>query len=226
MTILGSTRYGVYLDRQVAAVERGGDHYYWVAERAGAVVGAVEFRLRGDVWFLNNVHVSVSERGRGIGSRLLGVAAQAGARFGCRRIALDVFEDNEPARVWYSRLGFEMGSRTVYAEVPWAAVPIAEGGHLSGIPQAQALLESYGFAMLTAFGDTTYSVGLLNDRWFRAMEPALHGDGPALGALRHFDDQRRLLFVHDYEFVDELPTGTTVRAVAHRMSRELAGFRT
>lgn len=67
----------------------------------------------GDVWVLA-VYVRPQARGRGVGDALLRAAErQARDRFDGRRLVLQVYELNDPARALYARHGYEPTGATV-----------------------------------------------------------------------------------------------------------------
>lgn len=124
-----------------------------VAELDGTVVGFADFRAPGDgTGFLSYICVAPDARGRGIARALFrGCVQEAGD---LHTVALDVFEDNEPARAMYAAMGFEKGDVQVWWQAPIAAVAAAEGTAaepvaLAGLPLALAALERYGFCELS-----------------------------------------------------------------------------
>ncbi len=88
-------------DRPGAYVaERGLD--FWVAERAGAVVGFVHWQ--GD--FVHALHVRGADAGRGVGGRLMDTAeaAIAAAGFASARLETDTF--NARSQAFYRARGY------------------------------------------------------------------------------------------------------------------------
>ena len=64
---------------------------------------------------LHRIAIAPSQRGRGLGSRLLAHALQAWAAAGAPIVHLEVAIDNAPARALYSRFDFEVvGRRSGY----------------------------------------------------------------------------------------------------------------
>jgi ribosomal protein S18 acetylase RimI-like enzyme len=76
-------------------------------------VGVAQLRYRWSVWttgydcWLEDLYVSESARGVGIGRALVLGAADRAASRGCRRIELDVNEDNTAACALYAACGFD-----------------------------------------------------------------------------------------------------------------------
>ena len=87
----------------------------FVAEKDGRLVGFItvlfpKFRkLRKNAYL--TLSVLKSERGKGIGTRLIGAAEAFAKERGARRLELDVFAKNGDAVRLYERLGFEHEGR-------------------------------------------------------------------------------------------------------------------
>ncbi|MGM0586026.1 MAG: N-acetyltransferase family protein [Pseudomonadota bacterium] len=104
----------------------------WIAERDGAIVGAVMFSpvystIRGAAGvFVSDLWVAEALRGSGLGRRLLATARAEGLRlWGARFLKLSVYDNNPGARAAYERMGFEAetGARTMMLEGrPWTAL--------------------------------------------------------------------------------------------------------
>jgi ribosomal protein S18 acetylase RimI-like enzyme len=75
--------------------------------------GVAQLRYRYGLWLaaedccLEDIYVSESARGSGLGKALLDAAIERARVRGCRRIELDVAEDNQAARALYDRAGFQ-----------------------------------------------------------------------------------------------------------------------
>jgi ribosomal protein S18 acetylase RimI-like enzyme len=82
------------------------------ADDSGAAVGVCQLRYRPSVWtgfddcWLEDLFVSESARGGGQGRKLVEAAFASARARGCRRIELDVNEQNEAALRFYESLGF------------------------------------------------------------------------------------------------------------------------
>jgi GNAT superfamily N-acetyltransferase len=97
----------------------------WVAERDGAVVGAIGMTGEGDGvarlrWFL----VAPEARGAGIGGRLLGAALGWARAQAYKRVVLFTFGDLFDAARLYARAGFRKVSERVGTE--WSEVMVEE----------------------------------------------------------------------------------------------------
>lgn len=99
----------------VERISRSGDGEYLLGAREGAdPVGVCQIRFRWSVWtstedcWLEDIYVRDSARGRGVGRALVEGAAERARARGCRRIELDVNEDNEPALMLYRSCGFSL----------------------------------------------------------------------------------------------------------------------
>ena len=91
----------------------------WVAESAGRVIGFLAARVAADEMEILNLAVDPDERGRGVGSALLGTAIEFARRSGSRRAFLEVRESNRRAQRFYERHGFAVfGRRSRYYTHP------------------------------------------------------------------------------------------------------------
>jgi ribosomal-protein-alanine N-acetyltransferase len=91
-------------------------HAFWVAEEGPDPVGyayAVLQALPDNPWHrartflsLEQMGVTASHQGRGIGARLLDAVRAAAMANGAQEVRLSVWSFNEPARAFYAREGF------------------------------------------------------------------------------------------------------------------------
>lgn len=92
-------------------------HDLWVAMEHGAIVGGVlcsEFRARGkSISAVENLVVSPTHTGRGIGRRLVAMAEQHYRQRGLEGMQLTVRADNAPVRTLYDSLGYQIVERRV-----------------------------------------------------------------------------------------------------------------
>jgi len=81
----------------------------WVAERGGAVLGALVLLTRRNsrIARIYSVVVSPAARGEGLGRRLVGAAERHAAAMRKIRMALEVRADNRAARDLYRGLGYQ-----------------------------------------------------------------------------------------------------------------------
>ncbi len=84
---------------------RGAEPLSLVARRDGRVVGVAEGEWSPPTAYLDNLIVAVSERGHGIGSRLLAAFESAAAERGCPRLLLRVRSGTE-AEGFYRHKGW------------------------------------------------------------------------------------------------------------------------
>jgi ribosomal protein S18 acetylase RimI-like enzyme len=80
-----------------------------------AAVGQVRYRhsvwtASDDCW-IEDLFVTESARGRGLGEAVVELAVRRARARGCRRVELDVNERNAPALRLYGRLGFEVSHK-------------------------------------------------------------------------------------------------------------------
>lgn len=98
-----------------------------LAERCGKPLGLALFFHTYSSWrgsrgvYVQDLHVVASERGSGLGRRLLAAAAEQGRAAGCTHLRLSVARGNDGARGFYRRLGLAECHGEVVCE-------IADGG--------------------------------------------------------------------------------------------------
>ena len=105
-------------DEMRVSVERihtsGEGEYLLAAGGDGEPVGVSQLRYRWSVWtsaedcWLEDLYVRESARGEGLGRALVEASAERARERGCKRIELDVNEDNGPALVLYRSCGFTL----------------------------------------------------------------------------------------------------------------------
>jgi ribosomal protein S18 acetylase RimI-like enzyme len=101
----------VRADPLESVLARGPDYGLWfVAERDGAVAGALRSELRdGTQGWISEVAADPAHAGTGVGTALLRAAARALAARGAATVGLSVRSSNERALRLYRRLGFDGG---------------------------------------------------------------------------------------------------------------------
>jgi GNAT superfamily N-acetyltransferase len=77
-----------------------------VAQVDDEVRGVVGFAADGEEGWVNSLYVAPDAQGRGLGSTLLGHAADRLRKAGCHRAYLWVFAENEPSVRFYGRHGW------------------------------------------------------------------------------------------------------------------------
>jgi GNAT superfamily N-acetyltransferase len=102
-------------DEVQTSVERimsGDDGEYLLGAVDGEPVGVCQLRFRWSVWksaedcWLEDLFVREEARRSGLGRALVEAAVERARDRGCKRIELDVNEDNTPARGLYEACGF------------------------------------------------------------------------------------------------------------------------
>jgi len=101
-----------------ASVERilaeGDGEYLLAFDRGGEPVGVCQLRYRWSIWtsapdcWLEDLYVRPAGRRSGLGRRLVDAAVERARARGCRRVELDVNEDNEAALALYRACGFTL----------------------------------------------------------------------------------------------------------------------
>jgi GNAT superfamily N-acetyltransferase len=114
----------------VRRIMAGSDGQYLLAapDEGAEPAGVAQLRFRWSVWktaedcWLEDLFVREEARGSGLGRRLVEAAVQRAKERGCRRIELDVNEDNETAQALYVACGFSLEpkppGRTLFVSRP------------------------------------------------------------------------------------------------------------
>jgi len=193
VTIIGSPLLSAYVRGRLAA--ESADHYF-VAERAGDLVGMSAWREIGDLLMLNHLYVREGDRGRGVGTQLVRAGlAQFRAR-SATHLGLDVFQDAPRARSWYRSWGMRVTAHTLWYQVALTQVPFEprDGGVLGGLESADAEHARLGFSSVSLTTPLRqYTVGRLGTAWFRCLSDEILHDPYALTALSSLDPARNLL---------------------------------
>jgi ribosomal-protein-alanine N-acetyltransferase len=93
----------------------GPSRYYLTAVVAGRIVGYAGLAVTDEEAYIQTVGVCPSERGRGLGARLMIALLREARRRGARSCGLEVRTENQAARALYARLGFaDIGVRRGY----------------------------------------------------------------------------------------------------------------
>jgi len=98
-------------------IARDDSEYLLAAADDGPPSGVAQLRFRWTVWWeaedcwIEDVFVEQRARGAGLGGALVEAALERARERGCRRVDLDVDNDNAPARALYESLGFAVGDQ-------------------------------------------------------------------------------------------------------------------
>jgi GNAT superfamily N-acetyltransferase len=98
----------------VRRVMESGDGEFLLASHAGEPSGVCQIRFRWSVWksaedcWLEDLYVREPARREGLGRALVEAAVARARERGCRRIELDVNEDNAAALALYTACGFTL----------------------------------------------------------------------------------------------------------------------
>jgi ribosomal protein S18 acetylase RimI-like enzyme len=84
-----------------------------LAEKGGKAVGLLSYSIRPDLWhaticcFIEEITVEESERGQGIGTRLINSVMEKMRNSNCAEVVLTVDKENIAAQRLYKRLGID-----------------------------------------------------------------------------------------------------------------------
>ena len=97
----------IVIDKKLAVK----DDLFFVAVRAGDLVGTVMAGYDGHRGWIYLIAVRPDLRNQGIGSKLLKFAERRLESLGCMKINLQIMNDNESARYFYETLGYSAENR-------------------------------------------------------------------------------------------------------------------
>lgn len=188
--------------------------------------GYAEWRFSHQAVFLNNIFVAEDVAGCGLGAALFATGSSIAVNLGVSKMELDVFEDNNIAQDWYTRLGFRPTSRKLWGLVDIGSCSTdstSSSGpvYVRDFPQALASYNRFGFCQFRlADGFRDYLVGMIGNHLFTTSQVELLERPEALETLSVCDRNRELLLCflpegHKY--------GTLVRqlTVSVRMTKYL-----
>ena len=102
-------------EESVRRIAESGEGRYLIAtDGQGEPVGVAQLRFRWSIWtaahdcWLEDLFVRESARGTGLGRALVDAAIEIARERGCKRIELDVNEDNTAALALYQACGFTL----------------------------------------------------------------------------------------------------------------------
>jgi ribosomal protein S18 acetylase RimI-like enzyme len=93
-------------DQRLAALIDYAGGLFLAAERDGGIVGSVMASWDGRRGWINRLAVDASERGQGLGDRLMAEAERRLAAIGCDKVNLLIEPDNAGVERYYRRLGY------------------------------------------------------------------------------------------------------------------------
>lgn len=155
LTPYDSPRFDAFLRSAIGVPARHRTLFARGVVEDGRLAAVADWRLVGEVFFLNGIAAAPDCRGRGLGRRLLTDGLELAAKWGCTAVELDVGRDNEPAQRLYDGMGFVPRDGAV-----WADLPVPDSGSATVTPEADlpwrirnwpvfsALMAAYGFADL------------------------------------------------------------------------------
>ncbi|MEN6372101.1 MAG: GNAT family N-acetyltransferase [Armatimonadota bacterium] len=225
-TLINTTIYGghnieKYIQYQISNYNSKCDTVFTIADDNSKVVGAVEMRRLVDGLFLNYISVLQCLQSAGIGKRLLKYAIDSILEPNYLYIGLDVLVDNEAAKSWYRKLGFEQENKTTWYEVTLGNCSKHQPALVNSYAQALVSYNSFGFG---SFNITTpsasYIIGMLGPTWFRLTDPSALNDSSVVSSLQKLDPRRRLLVLCQEDLALQLPGARTL-AQTERMSADI-----
>jgi len=206
-TIYAGTGYGRYLEALLAIPATLREAQFMGAYLHQSLAGFMEYRLSNQKIFLNNIYMGMGNRGQGIGRSLMQFLFELGKKARCTLIQLDVFEQNEKARAWYTQLGFETQQENnwyegiVHSEEQVRGIKSSFCQHdrfflLKNGAQAQAIHKEYGFSMVEIeTSKAVYQIGRLGQLFYRLYSIEQAHDEELLMALQILDPHRKLILI-------------------------------
>lgn len=94
-----------------------GFNYIFILKIKGTLEGVIHFKILNDVIFLNNICLSENYQGKGFGKIFLCESLNLLNKTDFKYFALDVFLSNQPAFLWYKKLGLEVNESTKWKQI-------------------------------------------------------------------------------------------------------------
>ena len=160
-----------------------------------ALVGYASCRALETSWHLNYLAVARDLRGTGIGWALWLACRSEGQKRGFTRHTLDVWADNQNARDWYARAGWEtIGQSWVYQRVLARDLKASSGDfRVVNWENAVAWQAAFGFSKFEiACGEKRWTIDRLGEESFRASATL---PDEMYSFLHRLDPKRSLLLV-------------------------------
>ena len=169
---------------------------FYVATSGGyrKLVGACEARRIPRGIFINAISVRPTNRGAGVGTRLLWQAIGNACGRAPKDVVLDVGVNNTRARGWYERIGFVEQSRVNWFSARLRNSPVG-GCWAEELEQCLISHKTYGFGKFRVISETGTSIfGMLGTKWFKLLDGEKQLSPQVEGLLAQLDPRRRLLF--------------------------------
>ncbi len=220
---LGCQGFKHYLHDLIGLKDQHPDRVFTVLSgNDSSVYGVAEIRFNSNGLFLNNIHIERSQRGKGLGTKLLHHTLEMTRRPGDLDLSLDVFQDNESAKQWYLNLGFLSVEEYIWATfTPGTGLPEGEFC-CPNMPQANCVQNRYGFSQFTLqTQNISYDIGRLGGGFFVLTDPGILRDEIAQSALRTLDPARQCLIRCRMKHLKTHAHKVKTIAVSHRMTAKL-----
>ncbi|MCA1012693.1 GNAT family N-acetyltransferase [Halobacillus halophilus] len=161
------------------------------------LIGFAEWVFMEKTLHLNNIYISGSAQGKGIGKLLFEDGLQRARRFNLSTITLDVFKWNKRALSWYEKIGFIMRERNYWFQTPLPDKKEEGEFVIHNYPDAMASLDMYGFGRLfIETPDRKYGVLLLGDDYFRINHDEKFLNPDLLAGLNKINRNRKLIIIN------------------------------
>ena len=223
LTIYSSPKYNQFVKN---AMTNSSQAKFFGAYYHDDFLGFAEWRTTEEELFLNNIAISKESRGLGVGSFLYHNGISTLQTPSMKFLALDVFEENIEAKLWYERLGYELHDFTYWqvgqqqSDERFKKIDF----HIANLQEAQEHHGKYGFSMLIIVtNQDQYRIGRINDNYFRISHEGLT-DCDLLGALYQIDRDRRLLLLSKQPAVDGFEKVCTSNRMRMSLSHQMGGI--
>jgi len=92
-------------------------NYIFTLKLNGNIEGVIHFKIFNDIIFLNNICLSKNCQGKGFGKIFLLESLNYLNKTDFKYFTLDVFMSNQPAYLWYIKLGLEVTKSTLWKQL-------------------------------------------------------------------------------------------------------------
>jgi len=223
-TIYSAQGVTAYVRAQIKSCNLGTSCFF-VSENDSGIIGFAEFKFFGSEIFLNNIYVSEQGRGAGIGKVLLNAGLVMAQEKNMCEIVLDVFKHNINALNWYRKLGFKSREEFSWLVIDQNPSRDSKWFKILNLPFAECVCSEFGFATLDISTELdSYSVGILNDNFYRVTSPEVLQDQTLLAGLKLLDSSKKILFIGNDSSLPDLEENSYVKvATCLRMAANVDG---
>ncbi|WLR61506.1 GNAT family N-acetyltransferase [Guptibacillus hwajinpoensis] len=224
LTIYSSEKYKFFVDDTMKQAKTK----FIGAFHKDTLLGFAEWRLNDVEIFLNNIYIKGSHRGLGIGTQLLEYGLSQFRTPTTRYFSLDVFDNNQNAKLWYERIGMEKQHVTYWHIAKQRRLETNNGlvlASVSNLKDADEQHTKYGFSMLQISTENgNYEIGRITNDYYRIHQSEALSDEQLRLKLNEMNPYRKLLFLSKSSNVNGFKAVCTSNRMKAKLTHQLGGL--